>query len=477
MKNLIAKLRRKLGVSSQTPTHPDLNPPSDWAVPPAEYLPGTSLTGVGSEPDEPLVAPAEAIEDNLHPDLHVIDPRFFVEDIPDDRRVSATIQTNAPVSGNQPSTAKVSTYLEAENESPAAQEMNSGCAMASATPDVLTLVDQLETKDADDGYDKLSDEEDDLPEQDDDIWETAFSYAINTEAEGIRPGEDLLDTADFSDFLEFDPQEIENETENAQWEDLLDLDPYEEGPDLPDEEPITDSGQLDDYAARLVNQMRSIKLDERSRLHGRSKAILEEFPFSASYRALLSLVNDGNSLEELEDACELKCLWREAPWLWSRRRFNKMQRAWQTEVRTTYRNALSWKLAMELISRVGRVEAERRIFDDWLDEWLQMQPDQSSDGMSIDPRFWSYPAFLKFNHERIELADNDSWYYEEPIDTQPSSSFRLRDSDGQFWTFEPKDGRGDTSFLSILPHSKRMAEQHEAKAREESKVKEAQKDA
>jgi len=226
--------------------------------------------------------------------------------------------------------------------------------------------------------------------------------------ERARANDDLFEVSDFRKFPEFGPGEIESETESAQWEDLLDLDLYEEDPDLLfpfiEEETITDGQLLDDYAARLVSQMRIIKLDQRSLLQGRLKAVLEEFPFSSSYRALSRLVQAGCSLEELEDACELKCLWRESPWLWSHRKFNRMQRAWETEERLSYRSALSWKLALALIHRVGRVEAERRIFDDWRNAWLQMQPEQSSEGDLIDPRFWSYPAFLNLYYESIELG-------------------------------------------------------------------------
>lgn len=146
-----------------------------------------------------------------------------------------------------------------------------------------------------------------------------------------------------------------------------------------------------------------------------------------------------------------------------------MQRAWETEERLSYRSALSWKLALALIHRVGRVEAERRIFDDWRNAWLQMQPEQSSEGDLIDPRFWSYPAFLNLYYESIELADRESWYYEEPIDVQPSSSFRLEDNEGEIWRFEKKDGRCDVGFLSLLPHSKRVAAKKEAEAKEEGK--------
>lgn len=472
MKSLFSKLRRKLGASLEAPAHPDLKPPSDWGVSQPECLPRTSPTGAGSEPNESPTGLAETSEDKLHPDLQLIDPHFFEKGLPDNPQVEAPIRMDVPTSGHQTSPAEAVTEPEVENERSARQRPDLDSAVASPAPKVSNQADEVDSAEADDDYDGLT-EEDEFEEQDDELWKAALPYEISEEAEDVRVRDTTFDIADFGDVPEFDPQEFENETESAQWEDLLDLDLYEEDPELRvavvEEDTITDGRQLDDYAARLVSQIHSIKLNDRVWLQGRLKAILEEFPFSASYRALSRLVNAGNSLEELEDACELKCLWREAPWLWSHRRFNRMQRAWETEERSTYRSALSWKLAMELINRVGRVEAERRIFDDWLNEWLQMQPEQTNEGAYMDPRFWSYPAYLHLNYESIPLTDNDSWYYEEPIDIQPWRSFCLEDRDGQIWRFEPKDDRCETGFLSILPHSKRLAEKEEAEAKEENK--------
>ncbi|MFD1883553.1 hypothetical protein [Paracoccus pacificus] len=473
MKSLFSKLRRKLGVSPETPNHPDLNPPSDWDVPEAEYLPGTSQAVAGSETAEPPAAAREAIEDNVHPDLHLIDSQIFAENFPHNSRSQAPIQSDVSMSGNQPSTAEAFTELEAENDVSANHEPDPDPAFAPPNPSSSRLTTDLGLVEADDEYDELIGDIDVFDEQADDLWETALSYEVSEDIERARTDGDAFEVADFYEFPEFESGEIENETESAQWEDLLDLDLYEEDPDLLspsfDEETITDGHLLDDYAARLVSQMRIVKLDQRSLLQSRLKAVLEEFPFSSSYRALSRLVQAGNSLEELEDACELKCLWREAPWLWSHRKFNRMQRAWETEERSSYRSALSWKLALALIHRVGRVEAERKVFDDWRNEWLQMQPEYSGEGVRIDSRFWSYPAFLSLYYEGIELADSESWYYEEPIDVQPSSSFRLEDSEGQFWRFETKDGRRDIGFLSLLPHSKRVAGKEEAEAKEAGK--------
>ena len=146
-----------------------------------------------------------------------------------------------------------------------------------------------------------------------------------------------------------------------------------------------------------------------------------------------------------------------------------MQRSWQIEESVTYRSALTWKLAMELIRRFGRVEAERSMFEDWRDSWLQMHPERTRNGERMDPRFWSYPAFLYFVNESAQLTDDDTWYYEEPIDIQPRRSFCLQDGEDQIWWLEQKDHRCDTGFLSVLPVSKDLAENSDAQTREVEK--------
>lgn len=471
MKGLFSKLRRKLGVSPETSKHPDLNPPSDWDLLEAEDLPETSQVVAGSEPVEPPVAARDQLEHNVHPDLRFIESQVLANDFPQNPGTEALTQPDVP--GHQHSTDGVFTELDAEDEVPADHEPYRHPSLALPRPHFSTLGAELDLVETEEEFDELIEDDDEFNELGLGLWEPALFYEANEEIERASADADSFDFVDLYAFSEFGSEEIENETESAQWEELLNLDLYNEDPDLLErsieEEPIADGHLLDDYAARLVSHMSIIKLDQRTLLQGRFKAVLEEFPFSSSYRALLRLVQAGYSLEELEDACELKCLWRESSWLWSHRKFNRMQSAWVTEEQPSYRSALSWKLALALIHRVGLVEAERKIFDDWRNEWLQMQPEYSGEGVRIDSRFWSYPAYLSLDYESIELADSESWYYEEPVDVKPSSSFRLEDSEGQFWRFETKDGRRDIGVLSLLPHSKRVAAKEDAKAKEAGK--------
>lgn len=471
MRSLFSKLKRKLSASRGQTEHPDLKPPSEWGEPQAARAPKTSPTGARSETDAPAIARAKTTEEWLHPDLQMIDTLSVAEVVLEKPPVEPAISFDLPASADQSALAE---ELEVENGRSERERWKADTVATSASqiPEFPNLADEIDTAELGDKDDELA-EEDKFVEQEDELWEAVVWYEVGGAADdgGVRDGS--FDSADIGELPEFDPQEIENETESAHWEDLLELELYEEDAEphfgFIEEEDIVEGRQLHDYAAKLVSHMPSIKLHERARLQSRFKAILEEFPFSASYKALVRLVNGGISLEELEDACEIKCLWREAPWLWSHRRFNRMQRAWETEERLSYRSALTWKLAIELIGRVGRPEAERKIFDDWLCEWRQMQPEQTGEGALMDPKFWSYPLYLQLNHESLPLIDDNLWYYEELPDIQPWKSFRLEDGDGEVWRIETKSDPRDTGFLSILSPAQRLAKRVDAETKEANK--------
>mgnify|MGYP000320575380 FL=1 len=465
MKSLFSKLKRKLGAGREQETHPDLEPQGPRAEQPAVGPRAASREHAGRVPINPAFAWTELNEETLHPDLELIDP-LFKEEFP---LMSPRGESPVPA---EPATSKAGVLpdeadagSEAEHESGDKQPPDRDAAPASPAHGVSAFADVLKAAEVDH-------EDEAFAEAEEELWETELAFEVDGEAEDGGIDEALFD-GEFGELLELAPYEIQAETESAQWEDLLDLELYEEdtepSPPYAEEEGIVESRQLEDYTAKLVSQMPSIKLDERSRVQSRFKAILEEFPFSASYRALSRLVSAGVSLEALEDACELKCLWREAPWLWSRRLFNKMQRTWETEERATYRNALTWKLAIELIRAVGRPEAERKIFDDWLSEWQRMGVEQSRVEGRMDPQFWSYPAYLQLNAKNTPLIHDDVWCYGEVADRKALRSLRLYDEGGEIWRFEPKSNYRDTGFLSRRPLAERIAEEEKAKRKETKK--------
>lgn len=376
---------------------------------------------------------------------------------------------NLRASGYLPSTGEKAVEGEAEHDSWERQKSNPDAVSAAPTPDVPVSADVLDAGEPDYEEDVFAQEEDDFAELEEQFWAAEFAFEVGGKADYDAFDDAPLDDANFDELPELDPYKTHDDAESAQWEELLDLELYEDGAELSapriEDEQSSGGRQLDGYAARLVSQMPVIKLDERSLLQRRFKAILEEFPFFTSYKALSSLVSAGVSLEELEEACELKCLWREAPWLWSHRLRNRLLGgAWETQERSTYRNALSWRLAITLIGSVGRPEAERKLFEDWLTEWQQMSIEHAGLGARMDPSFWSYSAYLQLKRERVSLINDDLWFYEELTDRQLWNSIRLEDSQGEAWRFEPKTDRRDTGFLSTLPSPQRMAGQEQAES-------------
>lgn len=223
MKSLFSKLRRKLGVSPEAPTHPDLNPPSDWGGPEAEYMPSAAKAEARSEPDESAADPRQVIEGSIHPDLLLIEPQILAEDPSGNPHAEAPIQSEFPVSGRQASTAEAVTEFEADNDVSANHEPDPDPALAPPNPDFSRLSADLELVEADDEYDELIGDDDVFDDQADDLWEAVLSYDVDEEIERARANGDLFEVSDFHKFQEFGPGEIERETESAQWEDLSTL--------------------------------------------------------------------------------------------------------------------------------------------------------------------------------------------------------------------------------------------------------------
>ena len=476
MKNLFSKLKRKLGAVREQETHPDLEPQGRRVEQPTTIPRANAGKHAGRVATALAFGRQDPNDETLHPDLELIDP-LVVEEFSLKNPLGEPPVKAAPAASKEGvSPADADTGAEAEHESRERQQPDQDAAPESPTPDVPAIADVLDAADLDYEEDAFAEEEDEFAELEEQFWEAELAFEVGGKSEYGGFDDAWLDHADFRELPELDPHEIHDEAESANWEELFELELYEEGADRSapriEEERISGDRQLDDYAARLVGQMQIIKLDERSRLHRRFKAILEEFPFSASYKALSSLISAGVSLEELEDACALKCLWREAPWLWSHRLFNRLLGAWETEERSTYRSALSWRLAISLIGSVGRPEAERKLFEDWLTEWQQMSVEHPGSGARMDPSFWSYSAYLQLKRERIPLIDDDLWFYEELPDRQLWNSLRIEDGDGEAWRFQPKSDRRDTGFLSGLPWRQRMVEHEEAERNEAQKQEE-----
>lgn len=306
MKGFLSKLRRKLAGSNDTTAHPDLNPLVDSEFSEVEPLPAVEQAKPNSGTTKSAADPEELIRDDFHPDLYVFASEVHETDTRDDVHDENLIRKGPPEVGQQTSTTE--TYIEHDAENSVSGKTGSDFGPELVSRNLGAPNGNVELDEVDNEFEDFIDEDDEFSEPVDQIWEADSSYVFSDEIEDINADSASFEVGGVRIFPEFSPSDVENETQSGHWEDLLDLDLFEEDPDLSvsldEEDTITDAQRLDDYAARLVSQMRIIDLHQRSLLQRRWKAILEEFPFSSSYRALSRLVQAGNSLREMEDACD-----------------------------------------------------------------------------------------------------------------------------------------------------------------------------
>lgn len=298
----------------------------------------------------------------------------------------------------------------------------------------------------------------DVAEEDIDSTSTFVPFGIEHDDDAARTFT-WSDDSDFSDGIIDDISNTEPERETADWEDLLDLDLYDQDVveiGYPADEYSVQDWRLEQFAASLVGQIDGVSSQRRVAFKNRFRAILEEFPFDASYRAMASLLKRGVAIENLEDACELKCIWRESPWLWLARRFDRMRRAWVIESYPVNRNGLTWLLAIRLIEENGFSDAARKILEDWLDDWRNLTLQPMAGEWRIDPRFRYFTAFLQNIRDEPLFNGLELWRNEDPVDLATSRRLYLEDENGVvFWSFEQKDSFRDNGLPVQIAHRER----------------------
>lgn len=115
--------------------------------------------------------------------------------------------------------------------------------------------------------------------------------------------------------------------------------------------------RLDGVAAELVLSLGALRSADRQALHRRFRTVVHEFPHPASHAALLRLLAEGIGLEEIEEAAQLRCVWRDQAWLWAEKRV--ATGVWSVRRRASQRLAFGWPTAVRLLRTFGLVECER----------------------------------------------------------------------------------------------------------------------
>lgn len=191
--------------------------------------------------------------------------------------------------------------------------------------------------------------------------------------------------------------------------------------------------KLDAAAANLVLSLRAFRIADRRALHRRFRAVVEKFQHPASHAALHRLLSAGISLEEIEEASQLRCVWRDQPWLWAEKRYALS--SWNVRRSLVHRLAFGWPSAVRLVRRFGLVEAERAMGEDWFDAWTSLQR-SSATTPAEEAAFFTYAGFLRQMTPALHL-DISEGVADEPVDGPERPE--LRDIRGNFiWKFERK---------------------------------------
>tara|TARA_R100000935_G_scaffold58904_1_gene99385 strand:+ start:6011 stop:7666 length:1656 start_codon:yes stop_codon:yes gene_type:complete len=235
--------------------------------------------------------------------------------------------------------------------------------------------------------------------------------------------------------------------------DVADLEALAEEAVPPDESAIEKERRLDGVAADLVLSLGTFRSSDRRSLFHRFRAVIEEFQHPASHAALHRLLAEGCSLEEIEEAAQLRCFWRDQPWIWAEKR--AALSAWNVRRSPSKRLAFGWPTAMRLIRTFGLVESESAMVEEWFDDWAGL-----SRAKSISPAermaFFTYAGYLRQLTPTISLEYSEG-VFEEATDSQELSE--LRDPRGALiWKFEnklpPREGELSLDPVRIRNHRK-----------------------
>lgn len=277
------------------------------------------------------------------------------------------------------------------------------------------------------------------------------------------------DVFEYEDALEFSPWEFGTETSPTHLddEDIFELDLWESHhePHVENEQ-TADDERLDRMAAELVIRLDQIHINNQKNLHRRFRDILIEFPHATSHAALIRLLSDSATLEDLEDACALKCLWRDCNWLWLQRRYDKLQNLWDIQQTSTFRHSMSWKVARSILKKHTLIEAEASLTDNWLTDWQSMRREDISEHPTAEAAYFSYPSFIFWQLPQIAFDDFD-YGFSEPINNLNSrKALKVSNEEGALiWQFSPSSNYSVTDYLSCLPYKQRRLEQASFKAK------------
>lgn len=171
--------------------------------------------------------------------------------------------------------------------------------------------------------------------------------------------------------------------------------PQPSGPQGPSRPDVPDAKEyrIRVDAALLVDAFCGGVASRRPAVAKRLRAILRDFPHSASRRAIERLGLAGLDLDDLEELAEIKRLWRDDPALWMMRRPpNVMVQS------SSLRRAMSWKLARQL-QRAWPGEACTMLSDELLGQWVSLSRRPGDSSGPLHETFFIFTTWLRMEAE------------------------------------------------------------------------------
>ena len=144
-----------------------------------------------------------------------------------------------------------------------------------------------------------------------------------------------------------------------------------------DEDPL-ENGKIIDYATRLSAKTFNFRDKEKKNALRFYITCLGNFPYYQSYNAIEKLLNQGHSIDHIIDTYITKLLWACNPFLWSRRKFNRLEKRFEFSRHPELRNSMSWRMASDLVINYPVVELENLILVDWYNEWSVLKPSDNT---------------------------------------------------------------------------------------------------
>ncbi len=189
--------------------------------------------------------------------------------------------------------------------------------------------------------------------------------------------------------------------------------------------------RINQRAANLVFRLPIFRRHDVQPALTRLRTLLSDFRHGASHFAISSLVDEGLTLDALEEIAKLKRFWIAEPALWLYRKYDRLQSCWSVMQRDRRgQNDMTWRLARYLLTKSALETVQDSLISEWRSEWLRLDISDFRGSEEVLPSFYYYSAYIALRRVGGVLADPDRWPHEHLADRS------------NYWREFPCDGDG-----------------------------------